>query len=65
MGSKHISLKEVYDSFGYYVTLVCEDDAITKYVAWARKREGKSGEDIYGELFELHKAIKNFEKKRK
>lgn len=63
--SKDISLKEVYHSFGYYVTLVCEDQAITEYVAWARSREGKAGREIYEDLFDMYKAIQKFEGKKK
>ncbi|HWY60179.1 MAG TPA: hypothetical protein VNZ03_37305 [Terriglobales bacterium] len=60
-----ISIKEVDDSFGYYVTLIAEDDAIKQYVGWARKREGQSGQDIYQDLFDLYEAIKKYGMKKK
>jgi len=55
---KQLTLKEVRDSFGYYVELVAEDQAIRDYVDWARKREGESGKDIYENLFALYATLK-------
>jgi hypothetical protein len=63
--AKQMNLKEVRDSFGYYVTLVAEDNAIQMYVEWAREREGEAGRDIYEDLFDLHKAIKELETRKK
>lgn len=63
--AKDISLREIYHSFGYYVTLVCEDEAIRNYVAWARAREGRVGGDIYQDLFDMHSAIQKLENRKK
>jgi hypothetical protein len=36
---KHLTIQEVEESFGHYVSLVGENEAIQEYVAWARNRE--------------------------
>jgi hypothetical protein len=56
--AKHITLDEVYESFGYYIELVMEDKAIKDYIEWARKREGERGKDIYENLYAVYMALK-------
>ena len=62
--SRLLTISEVYDSFGYYVILVAEDQAIRDYISWARQREGKVGDDIYKGLLDLYTAAKKHEGKK-